>query len=133
MALTVEPLVALTVGNTPEWLYYEESNSTWEEMLGQGTYNNLKNDFGDGWTAWGLANGVCPGQEFLVEFRPPTWHRSGWEYEEWDVEYHWDVMMTTPRSAKQSARAWDLWKKACVKNRQSHRQWMARKQETVSR
>lgn len=127
--LTVEPYLGDTFGTEPEWYYYEESNSSWSDIIGAGSHGSWKkDDFIGGWNTWAMQEGLCPGQEFLVQFKPPRWYRCSWEYIEYDVEYDFDIVMRAPRSPKQAARSWDQWKKACIRNRQSLREHQRREE-----
>ena len=122
--LAIEPyLGADDFGAVPEWFDYEIGQSGWDGVISpefvSWRADDAPSDFAGTWNNWALEHGVCPGQPFLVELKPPHYSKCGWEYEEWDVEYYWDIVRRAPRSAKQSARAWAQWQTACTANRQA--------------
>lgn len=120
--LTCEPYgYTDTLGTTPEWLDYELSNSGWGDIINPGYHSHGDSDFDGTWNTWALENGICPNQPFLVEMKPPRWYKCSYEYEEWDVEYDFDIVMLAKRSPKQAALAWERWKKQCARNRQDVR------------
>jgi hypothetical protein len=55
---------------------------------------------------WGLERGLAPGQPFLVEIKEPTWHRTSYEYDEWDQEIEGRIVRALPRTAGAAAKAW---------------------------
>jgi hypothetical protein len=121
--LAVEPyLGADDFGTVPEWFDYEIGNCGWDGIISP-DYKSWRSDespsdFDGTWNNWGLEQGVCPGQPFLVEMKHPHYYKcGGYEYpEEVDVEYYWDIVMRAPYSAKQAARIWVQWQKKCADN-----------------
>ena len=128
MDLTVEPyLQSEDYGEIPEWYSSELDNTDWGSIISPEWKNNWeKTDFGGTWNDWALVEGLCPGQPFLVEFLPPCWHRCSYEYEEYDVDYFWEIVARGPRSPKQAARAWEQWQATCAKERQARRRQVER-------
>ncbi len=127
MDLTVEPYTADTFGAAPEWFHYEMDNTSWPDVISPERKNRWEtDDFTGTWNDWALAEGLCPGQPFLVEFKKPCWSKSGYEYEEWDVEYYWEIVARASHSPKQAARAWDQWIKRCSDDRRARRRQAAR-------
>lgn len=130
--LTVESCAALSQGTQPEWFDSELSNSGWPDIISPDhKWSAMEtSDFTGTWNDWALQEGLCPGQAFLVEFKHPRWYKSGYEYEEWDVEYFWEIVDREPRSPKQAARAWEQWQKQCTRQRQMCRRAKARLEHT---
>jgi hypothetical protein len=93
----------LEFGVKPDWMAYEFESVTWDEIITTDHSNH---------ETWLLQEGLCPGQPFLVEFEKPIWSRSGGEYDEYDVDYSWDILCRLPKSPEQAARSWDRWLKA---------------------
>jgi len=123
--LSLEPCLTVHVfGEIPEWFDYEIGQSGWDSVIST-DYKPCESDANltGSWNYWALEMGVCPSQPFLVEIKPPRYYKCSYEYDEWDVEYFWDLAMTAPRSPRQAARAWELWKTECGKNHVAYRAW----------
>lgn len=128
--LGVEPdLAADTFGTVPEWYEFEMDNTDWESVIGPEWKScSDESNFTGKWNDWALQEGLAPGQRFLVEFKHPRWYKCSWEYEEYDVEYYWDIVLREPRSAKQAIRAWEQWRKVCEEDRIALREQRAKQQ-----
>lgn len=130
--LLVEPCLDVDdcFGTTPEWYAHELDNTDWESIISPEFKFGASDtsDFTGKWNDWCLQEGLCPGQRFLVEFKHPRWYRCSWEYEEYDVEYFWDIVMRDPITPKQHARAWAQWQKTCAKNREGLRRAKAKRE-----
>jgi len=88
-------------GAKPEWL---------KEEIGQsGVEGIIRNEWklaGHSWAYWGLTEGIAPGQPFCVEIHPPHWYRCSYEYDEWDIEWTWDLVQVLPRTPEKAAKSW---------------------------
>lgn len=116
--LHVEPFPADSFGVEPDWFAFEFEQTDWSSILGAEWCSSMESDFAGRWNNWGLEQGLMPKQAFLVELKPPHWSRCGGEYEEYDVEYYWDIVSRERRTPAQAARAWDQWRACCIRNRQ---------------
>lgn len=109
-------------GETPEWFEHEMDNTDWESVISPEWKSRAdESNFTGTWNDWALQEGFSPGQRFLIEFKHPRWYRCSWEYEEYDVEYYWDIVLREPRTPKQAIRAWEQWRKACEEAREGCR------------
>lgn len=118
-----------TFGQPPEWFEYEMDNTDWESVISPGWKPCTDtSNFTGTWNDWALQEGFSPGQRFLIEFKHPHWYRCSWEYEEYDVEYYWDIVLREPRTPKQAIRAWEQWRKVCEEHREGARQARAARQ-----
>lgn len=90
------------VGTPPEWFTEECSNSGLDMVLRA----QWRADTCDDRAVWAVEQGLCPGQPFLVAIDPPHWYRCSYEYEEYDVEWSWELLDRMPRTAERAARAW---------------------------
>jgi len=105
-------------GTVPEWYAFEMDNTDWTSVISPEWKScSDASNFTGTWNDWALQEGLAPGQRFLVEFKHPRWYRCSWEYEEYDVEYYWDIVMREARSPKQAIRAWEQWRKVCEEDR----------------
>lgn len=86
----------------PAW---ESDEKDWHSLLQEMEENTdiIHND----WETWGLKQGVCPGQPFLVELAGPLVY-GGSYYEPYDteVEYAITIVRRMPRTHKDALRAW---------------------------
>jgi hypothetical protein len=89
------------LGTPPEWFTEECSESRLESVI----HPQWRPDGGT-WATWALEHGLCPGQPFLVEIDAPRLYRCSYEYDEWDVEWTWDLLDVVPRSPERAARIW---------------------------
>lgn len=85
----------------PAW---KDEEQDWRSLLEDTEEVRLHSD----WETWGLKQGVCPGQPFLVEFAAPHVYGGGY-YEPYDVEVEYSVMIVRrmPRSRQEAVRAWE--------------------------
>jgi hypothetical protein len=86
------------------------------------------------WVTWGLEHGICPGQPFCVELYPPRWTKSGYEYEEWDCEWNWDIVRVIPKDPMKAGRCWQRYIESYDRNmkrlqrrQEQDREWVERK------
>lgn len=111
--LTLDEYSTRSLGKPVKWTLNEcgdfepESllNPTWPHIpTGVGCWS-----FTTQWLEWGLLQGLCPGQPFLVWFDKPVYYQSGGygDSEEWDVEQAWDIVGRMPRSDAQASQSWD--------------------------
>lgn len=129
--LLVEPCLDVDdFGTMPEWYDSELSQTDWESIISPEFKWSAADtsDFTGKWNDWCLQEGLSPGQRFLVEFKHPHWYRCSWEYEEYDVEYYWEIVLRDERTPKQHARAWAQWQKSCAKNREALRRQKAKRE-----
>lgn len=121
-----------TFGEVPEWYAFEMDSTDWESVIGPEWKSRTdESNFTGTWNDWALQEGFSPGQRFLIEFKHPRWYRCSWEYEEYDVEYYWDIVLREPRTPKQAIRAWKQWRKVCEEAREGCR--LARAAQTYKR
>jgi len=81
----------------PDW--YEDEYSVLEQLPSE----NREWEF----IEFAMVNGLSPGQPFLVEFRAPTWERTSYEYDEYDVNYHWDIVRRMPKTLLAAGLSWE--------------------------
>jgi len=117
--LSVEPdLGAAAFGTVPEWYAFEMDNTDWASVISPEWKSCAEtSNFTGTWNDWALQEGFCPGQRFLVEFKQPRWYKCSYEYDEYDVEYYWDIVLRESRTPKQAIRAWEQWRKVCEEDR----------------
>lgn len=119
MDLRLEECGDSSKGREPDW-YDPMKEDGWESVISVGykpaglSLTGGDSNFGGKYSYWGLCEGLCPNQPFLVEFTEPRWYQSGYEHIEYNVEYYWDIVCRVKRSPKQAARAWDQWVKVCT-------------------
>lgn len=83
----------------PDWIECELSESGFENIFDYNwstVYEEDGHRFHTFWTTWALQNGIAPGQKFLVRVDPPNTYRSSYEYDEWDVEWGYDIVWIEP-------------------------------------
>lgn len=90
------------IGTPPGWFTEECSSSGLDMVL----HAQWRPDTRDDRAVWAIERGLCPGQPFLVAIDPPRWYRCSYEYEEYDVEWTWDILDVVPRTPARAARAW---------------------------
>jgi hypothetical protein len=92
------------IGVRPRWLDEQISENGLDSIV---QHDDWKPDAGS-WVYWALTNGIGPGQPFCVEVFPPHWYKSGsYEYEEWDIEWTWNLVRVMPRAQAAAARSWE--------------------------
>ena len=104
--LDVFPATAWAVGFAPKW---------WEDEVAMGgiespistRWTSSHDGYSDMWIHFGLHFGVAPKQPFLVHVKEPRYYRSSYEYDEWDVEWDWDLVKAVPLSPEKAARRWE--------------------------
>lgn len=89
------------IGTPPDWFTEECSESGLESAIHPQWHPD-----GGTWAMFGLEMGICPGQPFLVEIDAPRWYRCSYEYDEWDVEWQWELLDREPRTSEKAARIW---------------------------
>jgi hypothetical protein len=102
--LEVQECADDSIGTSPEWL---DGDRDFESIMGyrHAAYDD-ESEFAGGWVQWGIESGIGPGQPFCIEVYPPTWHKTSYEYDEWDCEWEWNVVRVMPRSPRGSAASW---------------------------
>lgn len=95
--LAIDEIGDEAVGTPGEWFHHECDNATWADILG------MSNDRRG--VRWLLENGLCLKQPFLLEFRQPRYVKTGWEYEEYDVEYEYDIVQRSRVTARRAAQS----------------------------
>jgi hypothetical protein len=104
--LRVEEIGCDCLGETPEWLDQELSNDGWNGIFGFDSWQRVSS----AWsylTEWALGEGIAPDQPFCIRLYPPRYVRcGGYDCEEWDVEWDWEVVKVAPWSQKRAADAW---------------------------
>lgn len=83
-------------GGRPPW---------WTEERVDLDYLLFGSFLGDQGTPWGLEEGICPGQPFLIAIPEPHCSRDYWG--EYDEDWSYDIVKTMPRKPEASAVAWD--------------------------
>lgn len=115
----------------PDWLDYELGHLGWRDILSPQYRSPEVDDFTGTWNNWALENGLCPLQPFLVEMKHPRYYRCSYEYEEYDVDYYWEIVQRAPRTAKQVVRAWKMWMRTCARTRRAWRKATATHAQSV--
>lgn len=83
----------------PKWL--EDEDDSLASILEHGFYSERS------WVEWGIQNGISPGQPFLIGFLKPVWSRTSYEYDEWDADYHWELIRALPCKQTSAGKAWE--------------------------
>lgn len=86
-------------GMMPEWYQYEIDQNGLPGILGDEVQT----------PEWMLQMGIAPGQPLLLRIYPPHWYKSSWEYDEWDVEWDWDVICVLPLEPAVVLERWSSW------------------------
>ena len=113
-------------GVQPEWLDRDVRETGWDTVIGPAykPFDPSKPGaslFTGTWNDYALVLGVAPNQPFLVQIAQPRWHKCSYEYEEWEAEYDWEVIVRDPRSPRQALQAWNSWRRTCIGNRAESR------------
>lgn len=82
------------------WEEYEDTSNFWYGMTGS-RWDGTRG------LSFGLEAGIAPGQPFLMQFGPPHWYKSGYEVEEWDCEYDYEIVRVRPQDPLKSARSFE--------------------------
>ena len=90
-------------GEMPEWLSYHLDEDGLDYDMGEYGSEVGKR------ARWAMDEGIAPYQPFLIAMPPPTYHRTSWEYEEYDMEWAWWVKKIWPISDFSAARQWEYY------------------------
>lgn len=84
---------------------WENEDEDWATRLEQMDRDTIPSIYSD-WETWGMKQGICPGQPFLVEM---DIHVSGGSYDPYDteVEYVMAIVRRMPRTSQEALRAWE--------------------------
>lgn len=89
--LDIERYNGDSLGEPQTWFEeYEDTMNFWYDLTGSCRDGTRGIDFA-------LKHSIPPGTPFLMQFGPPRWYRSSYEYDEWDAEYHYDIVRVLPR------------------------------------
>jgi len=91
-----EPTIEYTM---PEWYDHEMENSGWEGILG--SEHREPN--------WAIEEGIAPEQPFLLRIATPEYYRCSYEYDEWDVNWDWEIFYVTQLDPQEAANRWEAW------------------------
>jgi len=83
----------------PEWYQCEIDENGLSGILGENVQT----------PEWMLEMGIAPGQPLLLRIYPPHCYKSSWEYDEWDVEWDWDVICVLPLEPAVVLERWSSW------------------------
>lgn len=88
--LDIEPYDGPRIGEPQTWFEeYEDTSNFWYSMRrGHGEWGGFN---------FALENAIAPGQPFLMQFGPPHWHRCNYGYDEYDVDYDFEIVRKLPR------------------------------------
>jgi hypothetical protein len=97
------------IGTATEWLSDELSHDGFDGII-HTPWLHIELPDGIEFNVGGLhlaaSLGLAPGQPFLVEIEPPRSYRTSYEYDEWDVEWTWEIVRRIPWSTEQAGRSW---------------------------
>lgn len=94
------------IGSVPDWYGNEDIDiiigPQWKtEESGEGWV------FASTWFNWLLRRGLAPGQAFLLHIDAPTYYRTSWEYDEWDADWHCEILQCEPWSPETATNSWE--------------------------
>jgi hypothetical protein len=102
------PYEAPVIGSPPDW--WEEHGGDLAEMLGLNVFDHYIEldglSFRYAWLYWAVEHGIAPGQLFQVAIEEPQWHKTSYEYDEWDIEWQSELLGTVPIAPAAAARRW---------------------------
>jgi len=119
-------------GDNPKWLDDELEMSGWDFFQGMGSNWCWDNDFGR-FAQWALEMGIAPYQPFRIWFKKPHYYRCSYEYDEWDVEWSWDVDRVIRISDWDAVRRWEHYmmeRRRFITERDIERRWVAEQHRT---
>ena len=77
-------------GEEPDWFNNELDGGDFEHDLTYGLFARPR------MLTWAMREGLMPEQRFVIYASAPRWHRTSWEYEEWDFEHEVEVVRRLP-------------------------------------
>lgn len=99
--LDIERYGGAHIGEPQTWFEeYEDTSNFWYSMTGS-RYDGTRG------LSFALKEGIAPGTPFLMQFGPPRWYRCSYEYDEYDVEYDFEIVRVMPRPSALAGKSFE--------------------------
>lgn len=112
------------VGAEPEWLRHERKYDGFDGIVGRPWLLTAETELRIGGFHIAARRGLAPGQPFLVRIDPPHVYRTSIEYDEWDVDWTWEIVRVVAWTLEQSGRSWAQATTRAAERREQHAQEM---------